>query len=136
MVAFKVCVLLYFFLERYKEFYYPFCFLGSPNPPLNIVAKEVTSRSALLEWKPPSILGSNPNGIYVIKCINCPSDRKEFPLNTTNSSIVCTGLVAYATYKITITKQNNITELTDKRFSSIEYFFRTLPGGKYKVFDS
>ena len=109
--------------------YCSFLVSGPPGPPKNPHTKSVKASSATLVWNKPDDSGSYSGGVYVIECTNCPVERTEFPLNTTNLQIVCNGLGAYVEYQLSITKHNNITELTGKQ-NSVEYKFTTKAGGK------
>eukprot|EP00111_Clytia_hemisphaerica_P008286 TCONS_00024179-protein len=81
-----------------------------PEAPTNLQSQTSQPNEAQLSWT-ASIPGSDAQGDYVILCLNCP---KAFMVNqrTSGTSITLTGLAAFASYKIQITKENEVTRST------------------------
>ena len=113
------------------HFYIP---IEPPSGPVNITTEGITSSEATLLWK-ESKPGSNPNGKFIITCTNCPPEHNFIQAKVTGTTVRLKSLGAYATYKIEIVKENNISLLTGK-IRSANYTFTTLMGGiiKFIVF--
>ena len=97
--------------------------------PTDFKVVKKTAHTATLSWS-ESTPGSSELGTYILRCINCPKDVKLTPDNTTATSIDLTNLGAYATYILLLTNENNITELTNEKFSA-RLNFTTNQGGMY-----
>ena len=112
-------------------------FVGPPDAVKNVSVENITSFSVDISWGSPDP-GSAKLGTYIITCITCPKDRKEFPVNTTKNQITINNLGAYAYYQINIVNVNSITTITGKNVSVTENF-TTSEGGNcgpvYFIFD-
>ena len=72
--------------------------------------------------------GSNPDGHYIISCVNCSSNVRFDDVKVISSSVKIPNLKPFTSYKVSVTKHNNITDLTKKSFSRIFQF--TTPSGR------
>ena len=98
-----------------------------PDRVSNITFTEITKSSANISWT-----FVREAFYYTIDCIGC-SEPNIFPVDTNQTSMILRGLDASTQYNISVTVNNNITQLTNESLYKYSVLHTRAGGMKYQI---